>query len=172
MSFENLTLPMENAVDAAQEAVPVSPFVNFDINYEYDPTRNDGMPDPFRINYEYDPTKDVTKPDDFHINYDVKPPFTDVAQPPAGIDYHMPPSGIDGIQPPTGDVNNSPSADALLLELQSELKHLEFAREQLEYAIAHDGNISLAMRNVETEQKLVDMKIKQLNEMGITVLIP
>lgn len=57
-----------------------------------------------------------------------------------------------------------PSPDAISLELESDVRDLTFAQEQLAVAIAKGTGVMQAMRNVESAQAVVDARMKLYNE--------
>ena len=57
-----------------------------------------------------------------------------------------------------------PSPDAISLELESDVRDLTFAQEQLAEAIARGTGVMQAMRNVESAQAVVDARMKLYNE--------
>lgn len=57
-----------------------------------------------------------------------------------------------------------PSPDAISLKMDSDVKHLTYAQEQLDEAIARGTGVMTAMRGVESAQAVLDADMKLYNE--------
>ena len=57
-----------------------------------------------------------------------------------------------------------PSPDAINLQMESDVRDLTFAQEQLAEAIARGTDVMQAMRNVESAQAVLDARMKLYNE--------
>ena len=63
-----------------------------------------------------------------------------------------------------GSEYSGPSADAISLKLDNDVKDLTFAQEQLAIAIERGTGVMTAMQNVENAQKVLDAHMKLYNE--------
>lgn len=142
------------------------------IDYDYKPQNY--FPFLAPIDYNYKPQPDTIALDP--INYDVPGAGPTVlpegfeispAAPATEIDYSFMPDFLSPLDRPAE--NCGPSTDSLLLKYEDAKKHLEFARDQLNYAIQHGNSIIAPMSLVDSSEKLVALLRDQLLERGVAV---
>lgn len=142
------------------------------IDYDYKP-QND-FPFLPQIDYDYKPQPDTIALDP--INYDVPGAGPTVlpegfeispAAPATEINYSFMPDYLSPLDRPAE--NCGPGTDSLLLKYEDAKKHLEFARDQLNYAIQHGNSMIAPMSLVDSSEKLVALLRDQLHARGVIV---
>lgn len=74
------------------------------------------------------------------------------------------PLDMEAAEAAAGSEYSGPSADAISLKLDNDVKDLTFAQEQLAIAIERGTGVMTAMQNVENAQKVLDAHMKLYNE--------
>lgn len=74
------------------------------------------------------------------------------------------PFDMEAAEAEAGSEYSGPSADAISLKLDNDVKDLTFAQEQLAIAIERGTGVMTAMQNVENAQKVLDAHMKLYNE--------